>query len=63
MFASVNSGRPPFTGGCEEVIVAPFACSAIVIAAVSTAGVAAAELGSTELGRTVMTAVAVLTAE
>ncbi|CAB4372205.1 unannotated protein [freshwater metagenome] len=63
MVASVNSGRPPLIGGCVDVIVAPFAESAIVIAALSIAGVATAVLASTEFGRKVITAVAVLTAE
>ncbi|CAB4815644.1 unannotated protein [freshwater metagenome] len=63
MFASVNSGRPPLTGGCEDVIVAPFAESAIVIAAFSTTGATAMVLASTDFGRTVIIAVGVLTAE
>jgi len=53
-FASVSSGRPPCTGGFEEVTVAFFAPSAIVSATVSTAGVVAVKSALTELGRSVM---------
>ena len=54
MFASVNSGRPPLTGGCEEEILDFFAASEIVAVAFSTAGVAAVRSASTLFGRTVM---------
>ena len=56
MFASVNSGRPPLTGGCAEVIVAFFEQSAIVTDILSTAGDTATVFASMEFGRTVMIA-------
>ena len=43
MLASVNSGRPPLTGGSVEVIVAFFEQSDIDAVVFSIAGVAAAK--------------------
>ena len=54
MFASVNSGRPPCTGGCEEVTVAFFEPSATVNERVSTLGDDSVMFASTEFGRTVI---------
>jgi hypothetical protein len=63
MFASVSSGRPPFTGGCDEDIEDFFAASEIATVSLEIAGDDALKSASTELGRTVMIGVPWLTTE
>ena len=63
MFASVNSGRPPFTGGCEELMRAFFASALIDAVAFSIAGVDALKSAYTLFGRTVITGVPCETCE
>ena len=54
IFASVNSGRPPLTGGCDEEIAESFAASLISALAFSTAGDALVKSASMLFGRTVI---------
>ena len=55
--ASVSSGRPPLTGGCEDEIEDFFAASEIVTATLSLVALDELRSASTEFGRSVMTAV------
>ena len=61
IFASVRSGRPPLTGGCELEIVTDLSLSSIVTWNFSIAAAVLADPGSIELGRMVTTGVPTLT--
>jgi hypothetical protein len=63
MLASVSSGRPPFTGGCDDEIVDFFAASPIETVSLETAGDDAVKSADTEFGRIVITGVPWLTTE
>ena len=54
IFASVSSGRPPFTGGCDDEMVERFAASLMSALAFSIAGDEIDKSASTLLGRTVI---------
>ena len=54
MLASVSSGRPPFTSGCDDEILDFFAASPIFAVALSIAGEDAEKSASTLFGRTVI---------
>ena len=59
----MSSGRPPFTGGCDEEILDFLALSAIDSASFEIAGEAAEKSAEIELGRIVMTGTPELTDE
>ncbi|CAB5043019.1 unannotated protein [freshwater metagenome] len=63
MFASVNSGRPPWSGGCEDKTVAFLAESEIVSEIFSTEAACADVSAVMQFGRTVIMIVPLLTFE
>ena len=62
IFASVNSGRPPFTTGCVDVTTPSFDASEIVGLKSSVVGVAVPAIGSMEFERIVAIVVPCVTA-